>query len=738
MRKFTLFIIVSLLLISTNSFALIELKSDMTYHEKLSSFTQLLICNSNKVTKAQKNLKHIPALIQSNEKQYISCFVELKDSDDGTFFENENVIVQSQVGNLFTCLISIDDILEVAQLDNVIRIEVAHKAKKNLDVVRNCSQITPIHTGENSFSKSFKGSGVIVGVVDEGFDFTHPNYYDASGETYRVKSIWNQNVTGTSPSGYTYGTEYTTKAEMLAAETDNSSETHGTHTSGIAAGSGYNTVYSGIAPESDIILVGTTMTTTGIIDGVKYIIDKAKLASQPCVVNLSLGSEIGPHDGTGMGDRMIDGMVGEGAIVVGAAGNSGTDAIHIRKQFASTGSDSLATFIVSDNLTSGCYIDIWGREGVKYYVTISIYDKTTKKYSETIAPISVAFESVSGEIPTSENTYYVSLANSLYTYNDNYNCTVELYSESEVTDEMVVIKVTMDEGTTGIVDMWATDATLGNNDLSGYLSGDTDYTVGEIGGVGKEIISVGAYCTKNTWLPLNNNNNNNYWEKYSNNPTLYSIADFSSKGPTADGRVKPDITAPGFGVVSGFNSYNSNYGASCVQTVSTATFNNRSYYWGIEQGTSMACPVIAGSIALWLQLNPKLTPSQAKSIFELNSFDPSVTRSLKTQSNTWGWGKLDALSGLQESYALSTIKFSGEDIAKLISIVTYNNKSFKVSSEAVIERVIVSDLSGRNIKEIITEEISEIDFDLKDMNSGVYLVKLFTKEGNATSKILVK
>ena len=152
----------------------------------------------------------------------------------------------------------------------------------------------------------------------------------------------------------------------------------------------------------------------------------------------------------------------------------------------------------------------------------------------------------------------------------------------------------------------------------------------------------------------------------------------------------------------------------------------------------MACPVIAGSIALWLQLNPKLTPSQAKSIFELNSFDPSVTRSLKTQSNTWGWGKLDALSGLQESYALSTIKFSGEDIAKLISIVTYNNKSFKVSSEAVIERVIVSDLSGRNIKEIITEEISEIDFDLKDMNSGVYLVKLFTKEGNATSKILVK
>ena len=85
-------------------------------------------------------------------------------------------------------------------------------------------------------------------------------------------------------------------------------------------------------------------------------------------------------------------------------------------------------------------------------------------------PISVAFESVSGEIPTSENTYYVSLANSLYTYNDNYICTVELYSESEVTDEMVVIKVTMDEGTTGIVDMWATDATLGNNDLSGYLS----------------------------------------------------------------------------------------------------------------------------------------------------------------------------------------------------------------------------------------------------------------------------
>ena len=101
-------------------------------------------------------------------------------------------------------------------------------------------------------------------------------------------------------------------------------------------------------------------------------------------------------------------------------------------------------------------------------------------------------------------------------------------------------------------------------------------------------------------------------EGYDPAAVLYEIAPFSSKGPTADSRTKPDITAPGFGVVSGYNSYNTEYGEDNNGSVASVEFNNRTYYWGIDQGTSMACPVVTGAAALWLELNPKLTSEQIK------------------------------------------------------------------------------------------------------------------------------
>ena len=81
------------------------------------------------------------------------------------------------------------------------------------------------------------------------------------------------------------------------------------HTAGIAAGGGYTTPYMGVAPESDIVLVGTNLYTKGILDGIAFIIDYAKSVNKPCVINLSLGSKLGPKDGTSSEDIMIDKIV---------------------------------------------------------------------------------------------------------------------------------------------------------------------------------------------------------------------------------------------------------------------------------------------------------------------------------------------------------------------------------------------------------------------------------------------
>jgi len=75
--------------------------------------------------------------------------------------------------------------------------------------------------------------------------------------------------------------------------------------------------------------------------------------------------------------------------------------------------------------------------------------------------------------------------------------------------------------------------------------------------------------------------------------TGYVLCSFSSRGPTADNRVKPDICAPGF-------------------YINAALAGTRDQYT-MKSGTSMAAPFVAGTAALMLDVKPNLTPADIKS-----------------------------------------------------------------------------------------------------------------------------
>jgi subtilisin family serine protease len=98
-------------------------------------------------------------------------------------------------------------------------------------------------------------------------------------------------------------------------------------------------------------------------------------------------------------------------------------------------------------------------------------------------------------------------------------------------------------------------------------------------------------------------------------------AAFSSVGPTADGRIKPDVSAQGVSVKAAQPDRGSGY-----------TFVN---------GTSFSCPMTAGVVALLVQANPAASPSQV--------FD--ALRSTASQSaspdNLLGYGIVDALAALR-------------------------------------------------------------------------------------------
>ena len=126
------------------------------------------------------------------------------------------------------------------------------------------------------------------------------------------------------------------------------------------------------------------------------------------------------------------------------------------------------------------------------------------------------------------------------------------------------------------------------------------------------------------------------------------VATYSSRGPTLAGLTKPDVLAPGTNIVAAFNSYYSEMNPGDYMTdfdVAMSTFRGREYRWSSQRGTSMACPIVAGIIAQWLEAIPTLTHEQVIAAFEAtcHRHDPL----LAYPNNDYGYGEIDAEAGLK-------------------------------------------------------------------------------------------
>src|SRR3989454_9121415 len=179
------------------------------------------------------------------------------------------------------------------------------------------------------------GSGVIVGTFDTGIDWSHADFKHADGTT-RILYLWDLTTTGTPP-GNVGGQDFTDGNECGAALIDAGGCTerdiaaHGSHVAGIAAGNGSAgsaNQYAGGAPNPDIIAGkggAFGFSTARIITGIQYIFARADQLGRPAVVNLSLGTLFGPHDGTEAEEQAIDALSGPGHLVVIAVGNDGSN-----------------------------------------------------------------------------------------------------------------------------------------------------------------------------------------------------------------------------------------------------------------------------------------------------------------------------------------------------------------------------------------------------------------------------
>jgi subtilisin family serine protease len=534
------------------------------------------------------------------------------------------------------------------ETDGIERIRVAERCEPYLDVSVLDAGVSTLRTVGADDITGQTGEGIIVGIVDTGVDLAHPDLRFPDGRT-RVLSIWDQSATtGTPPGGFTYGAEFDSTAINNGTATETDTDGHGTHVITTAAGNGRATgngfparTYVGVAPEADVVAVKTTFATSAIIDGVHYVFTKAALLGKKAVVNMSLGTQAGPHDGTYEFDTMVSALTGPGKIVVASAGNKQNDDIHGRITLNGTTPGSMTLSVPSYTKNPGTvndYLVFSGWYGGLDNVSVTVISPS----GDTVGPVlqgeNASLNSLDGQI----NVYNATT----FPPNGDYEIYIEIFDEMSArapqpgTWTFTFTPVTLDGN--GVVDVWLFGNSLGSAGAQAkFVQGLATYNVIGSPGSADSVIAVAAHVTKNCWDSADGLNH--CWSPV---PPLDAIAPFSSTGPLRDGTLKPDLSAPGDGVAAA-RSANSSFPIELVAPDGVHA---------MLAGTSMSAPHVTGAVALllaqpaWSNAGPSAIKQRLQSTARADAFTGAVPNA------TWGYGKLNAAAALAPLATLQIVR----------------------------------------------------------------------------------
>jgi len=481
----------------------------------------------------------------------------------------------------------------------------------------------------------FTGRGVVIGIIDTGLDLNHADFTDAISGLTRVHRLWDQTEAGAPPSGFSYGTECTREQIDAGTCMQIDSHGHGTHVTGTAAGSGRATdrgqpayQYAGVAPEATLVIVKTSFSVDAVVDGISYIFSAASQLGQPAVVNMSLGSDYGPHDGTRPSELMMDALSGPGRILVTSAGNSGSnpvridggrwDRIHMTGTVF-TGEEIEHQIDVRRNVHT--VIDVWYSGNDTLLLTL---DGPSDTVSATTGD---------GIVVSPSGRVRISAPGETDPVNGDREAFVEIL-DSDVAIYRLRVRGVNSEGAEPYHGwLVAGDAEFRTNFSNSHLVGTP--------GTATRTISVAAYTTRESWQALDANT-----YAFESRSEVSQITSWSSIGPRRDGVLKPEIAGPGSAIASALSSDAS----SKIQRTMPDGVHQ------IMQGTSMSSPHAAGAVALFLQADPGLAPEDIVAVLQATGREDAFSGEsyaddagpVGLPNHTWGYGKLDVLAGLQQ------------------------------------------------------------------------------------------
>lgn len=631
------------------------------------------------------------------------------------------------------------------------RIEANQKAQLLMDTVPGLVNALPVYQA-TATHQAFTGKGVVVGLMDVGFDLTHPTFYsDAAANGYRIKAFWDQLSPDTVGSPLPVGRDYEGEENILAqgCATDGRTETHGTHTLGIAAGSGYDSPYRGIAPESDICIVNNAVTSDTIYIspddyyryttatdalGFQYLFDYADRQGMPCVASFSEGYYAMDDEDDCLFSTFLDRLSKPGHLIVVAAGNEGSMLTYAEKPIGTQ--------------QAGAFVNVYRKQAMYRLRTDSsllmhlyIYGNgggTTPTDTLTISSIDGRLDSL--------------LTDTLFIGNDTCAISVSRYQAAIGDDSMYYLEINSSanlnelphialvaEGTDNYIQLFGSRSNplINLTDIDPRWNAATD---------GHNILAPACFptaiCVGSITHRLRFTNYLGDVCDYSEGKEAGKREPHSSTGPTMDGRTKPDVMAPGDNVVSSYSSYyleNNPTAGDIRSDVAHFDFNGRTYAWNSNAGTSMACPVVAGTLALWLQAKPTLTREEVMEVFSRTCRQPVDT--LTYPNNLYGYGEIDAYRGLLDILGISKIEGISAHHPKGVRMAMKDGQLLLSFSRQPQEAMTVSiyAVNGQLIQQMpLQPRQTTVSISLPKVQAGIYAVQLSGKDRSLCGSQLIR
>ena len=670
----------------------------------------------------------------------LCAFVRI-DGDGDKVLRSQGCEPLMSEGNIWIASIPLSRLAPLSRAGGVRRIEAGRSNSIQTDTMAIILNARKAHEGGGRLPQAYTGKGVVVGVMDIGFDLTHPNFYDTDATEYRIKAFWDQLATD---SNRYVGRDYEGEETLLALahSRDGLDQTHGTHTLGIAAGGGWDPDekgrYRGMAYESDICLVANASSEDkDLIDpadyykytyatdvmGFKYIFDYAKAHGQPCVASFSEGSHEDFRGDDQLYYEMLAALVGKGRILVASAGNNGGYKTYFRKP---AGVGQAGCFITPDRQRAGFTL----KSAAPFTITLKGWNLAEgEREVSTAAILALADSTLRASTPFGELV--------IAAYPSCYDAEEVCYDVllTQMPDRPFSLKVT---GGNADVEFYQSVGIPTTNALDASLNaGENTHSIHSPSSAPR-VIAVGA---------------NGYREDiytYKGEHRTYEVGlhgkrySASSVGPTFDGRMKPDVVAPGVNVISSYSSYylENHPGAWDIENSDKKHFNfrGRTYAWNYNSGTSMATPAVAGAIALWLQAKPDLTPEEAMEVIRKTSTHPDAA--LSYPNNEYGHGQIDVYAGLLELLNLTRIRDISTHQPAGVTIRPAQGRRVRIAFDTAPTHDFTVSVYSADGRKLLARRLAggsrDYELDLSDCLAGVYAVQVNGGSRDTTGSSLVR